>query len=63
MSQPTPGAYQHNPHRWGPPPPGSGATQVCTQCGERDLPTVTTECVGPRAATVDPTSHDYEPIL
>ena len=55
--------YQHNPHNWTPPPPGTGSTKVCSQCGERDLTTVTDDCVGPRLASVDPTKHDYEPIL
>lgn len=57
-------AYRRNPHNFGTPPPGSGGnSQVCRQCGEREVPTLNPECVGPRKATVDVTKHDYEPIL
>jgi len=55
--------HQQSNHRWGTPPPGSGAMLVCKKCGEKKTAyTDRAECVGLPVIGMVESLHDYDPI-
>ena len=49
-------------HRWGPPMPGQGPSQICTVCGARRAVANDSPCPGRVAETFAETLHDYDPL-